>query len=207
MTENIVLLSLPCLFPLNLFEMKISDKFVYCKLKVNELTEKMSVRLHLNIVIITITLLLLLLVVWGLEKVHREAEVASVRPGEHGRLVHVQVEGAASVDEHQHEQSERWPSSRHVCRWRPPRWTDEDTDEGDASEFARVPTSESTHRESPNWFNSVLTAALLHNRTENKSSSTLMLDKPHFRRVVTLIKSERSVWLQLGSVRRSVSLF
>lgn len=58
----------------------------------------------------------LLLVVLGLEEVHREAEVASLRSGVHGRFVHVQVEGTAAVDEHQDEQTESCPSSCHGCR-------------------------------------------------------------------------------------------
>lgn len=69
------------------------------------------------------------LVVQGLEEVHREAEVASVRSGEHGGFVHVQVEGLAAGEEsrEQGEQAESgrcrchgcWGGAGNTVRWSP----------------------------------------------------------------------------------------
>lgn len=63
---------------------------------------------------------LLLLVVPWVEEVHREAEVAALRSGEHGRLLHVQVKGATALGDNQNQKADDRPSSVHGC-WRPPR--------------------------------------------------------------------------------------
>lgn len=58
---------------------------------------------------------LLLLIVLRVEEGHREAEVAPVRSGEHGRLLHVQVKGARALGEKQKQKGNPRPSSVHVC--------------------------------------------------------------------------------------------
>jgi len=54
-------------------------------------------------------------VVGGDEEVHGEAEVAALRPGEHGRAVRLQVEGASASQPRaeQEERGERGPSRGH----------------------------------------------------------------------------------------------